>query len=877
MKDKVISHFKILEKLGEGGMGVVYKAHDTKLNRTVALKFLPASITANETDKARFLQEAQAAAALNHTNVCTIHEIREHEDQQFIVMEYVEGLTLSEKIKSGPLELKTVIDYAMQIGEGLKAAHAKGIVHRDIKSSNIMVTESNQIKVMDFGLAKLRGSTKLTKTTSTIGTLAYMSPEHLQNKNIDARTDIFSFGVVLYEMLTGELPFKGDYDSALMYSIVNDEPEPVSKFRSDLSSEFMHIMNKVLEKDPEDRYQSVNEMVVDLKRVKRDTNKVLKRSMPSSPKVEVAAQQSLDKAKVKKPKRWVLPVAIVSAVILMIFIVVILKPSSENLTPPMKIVPFTSLPGYERMPTFSPDGNQIAFVWSGEKGNNPDIYVKQIGTAEPDKLTEHSGNAIIPSWSPDGRLIAFGRFYGNELGLYTISVRGGIESKLPIVVNPNLFAGFSGNISWSRDSKSVIFPYRDRFNEPFRLIALNVETHEADTLTYPPTNTIGDLLSAISPDGKTLAFVRATTLIQAADIYVKQYSNGDVKRLTYDNAGIYGLTWTRDGRKIVFHSHRSGNVNLWRISAKGGTSELLAGFGQNAYHPVIAPQGQYLAFVQFNYQRNIHQIELAKTGDKSDSQSILIASTQEDGSGVFSPDGEKIAFGSTRSGSPEIWICDKHGKNERQLTFFGGAQSGSPFWSPSGEEIAFDHVEDGNRDIYVVSAQGGMAQRITTEVSDDGIPRWSKDGEWIYFRSNYNKDRQIWKIPRNGGKAIQVTQNGGFAAFESSDGKWLYYSRPNKDSIWKMPTQGGEETVVINHSVHYRNWVLKEEGIYYMNYIDPDYNIEFFNLKTNEITIIAENLETLNMYLDVSPDRRSIIFTQFTEGGSDIMLVENFR
>ncbi|OVE79514.1 hypothetical protein BVY01_02300, partial [bacterium I07] len=259
MIGKVISHFKILEKLGEGGMGVVYKAHDTKLDRTVALKFLPSHITANETDKARFLQEAKAAAALNHSNVCTIHEIREHENQQFIVMEYVEGVTLSEKIKSGPLELKTVIDYAMQIGEGLKAAHAKGIVHRDIKSSNIMVTEANQIKVMDFGLAKLRGSTKLTKTTSTIGTLAYMSPEHLQNKDIDARTDIFSYGVVLYEMLTGELPFKGDYDSALMYSIVNDDPEPVSKFRSDLSSEFMHIMNRVLEKDPEDRYQYVKD------------------------------------------------------------------------------------------------------------------------------------------------------------------------------------------------------------------------------------------------------------------------------------------------------------------------------------------------------------------------------------------------------------------------------------------------------------------------------------------------------------------------------------------------------------------------------------------------------------------------------------------
>jgi serine/threonine protein kinase/tetratricopeptide (TPR) repeat protein len=273
MIGKTVSHYKILAKLGEGGMGVVYKAEDIKLKRLVALKFLPSHLTANEEDKARFLQEARAAAALNHNNVCTIHEICDEDENLFIVMEYVEGKTLRDivgAVREPPLQMRDVISYAAQIAEALKAAHQKGVIHRDIKSDNIMVTEQGQVKVMDFGLAKLRGSVKLTKSSSTVGTMAYMAPEYLQGGEVDARADIFSFGVVLYEMLTGILPFKGEYDSAMMYSIVNEEPEPIQKVRGDLSSEIIHILNRALEKDPEDRYQTVNDMLIDLHRVERN-------------------------------------------------------------------------------------------------------------------------------------------------------------------------------------------------------------------------------------------------------------------------------------------------------------------------------------------------------------------------------------------------------------------------------------------------------------------------------------------------------------------------------------------------------------------------------------------------------------------------------
>jgi serine/threonine protein kinase len=261
MIGKTISHFKITEKLGEGGMGEVYLANDQKLERQVAIKFLPEHLTKDKENVERFEREAKAAAALNHPNIVTIHEISEFDDQIFIVMEYVDGLTLSVKIKDERLKIKEVNDYAKQIVEALNTAHKKDIIHRDIKSENIMVTEIGQIKVMDFGLAKLKGVSKLTKETSTLGTIYIMSPEQLQGKEVDHRSDIWSLGVVLYEMITGKLPFKGEYESAIMYSIMNEEPESVKKIRPDCSDSLSNIVTKCLQKKPQERFQSMQEIL----------------------------------------------------------------------------------------------------------------------------------------------------------------------------------------------------------------------------------------------------------------------------------------------------------------------------------------------------------------------------------------------------------------------------------------------------------------------------------------------------------------------------------------------------------------------------------------------------------------------------------------
>jgi serine/threonine protein kinase len=300
MIGQTVGHYKILEKLGEGGMGVVYKAQDITLDRIVALKFLPHHLMANDAEKARFLQEAKAASSLNHPNVCTIYGMGEHGAEQYIEMEYVEGVTLRHKI---PVEkFSETMTYAIQIADALSEAHAKGIVHRDVKAENIMVNTKNQIKVMDFGLAKLKGSLKLTRASSTVGTLAYMAPEQIQGQDVDQRSDIFSFGVVLFEMLTGKLPFRGEHEAAMMYSIMNEEPESAQHYKPELSAEVLHVLGRALEKDPADRYQSAQDMLIDLRRMQKQSTKVRTSmvGMPASPPREPATETSPSRSRVPR-------------------------------------------------------------------------------------------------------------------------------------------------------------------------------------------------------------------------------------------------------------------------------------------------------------------------------------------------------------------------------------------------------------------------------------------------------------------------------------------------------------------------------------------------------------------------------------------------
>ncbi len=330
MIGSTVSHYRIIEKLGEGGMGVVYKAEDTTLKRLVALKFLPPEYSRDEEAKGRFFHEARAAAGLEHPNIATVFEIAEAEGQIFIAMSCVEGRTLKDRIyksekHAAPLPLNEAIDVAIQIGEGLALAHENGIVHRDVKSSNIMITDKGQVKIMDFGLAKLKGQTKVTREGTTMGTVAYMSPEQALGKEVDLRTDIWSMGVVLYEMLTGQLPFKGEYDQSIMYAIMNENPEPVTALRSGVPMELERIIQKALEKNRDERYQNVIDMVVDLRRVKKE----------SGPEISAA----------KENRKLFIPVATLIVVIVTIFAVLkfLPKKAAPSAQPGISTVPAVAI------------------------------------------------------------------------------------------------------------------------------------------------------------------------------------------------------------------------------------------------------------------------------------------------------------------------------------------------------------------------------------------------------------------------------------------------------------------------------------------------------------------------------------------------------
>lgn len=572
-----------------------------------------------------------------------------------------------------------------------------------------------------------------------------------------------------------------------------------------------------------------------------------------------------------------------SAVIWMIFS----KPESKTSPPLLKIVPFTSFQGSETQAAFSPDENQIAFVWGGEKGDNQDIYIKLIGTGQPLRLTSHTAADTHPTWSPDGRYIAFFRQSADSSGFYLVPALGGSERKVADVFPYRTLA--PGNSQYySPDGKFLAIADKTSQDEPFSLFLLSIETGEKQKLTTPPAGTVGDSYPAFSPDGKTLAFMRSSSSA-TTDLYLLPLSGGKPQQLTFDNTSVNGLAWTADGKEIVFASRRGSSIfNLWRIAVSGGAPERLPAIGQNVVSPAVSPQGSYLTYTQALDETNIWRMALDATG-KGGLATSLISSTLADNGPDYSPDGQKIIFASSRSGDFGLWVCDRNGANPMPLIESGPYLTGTPRWSPNGQWIAFDsRASDpdpkGNADIYVINADGGQPRRLTEDPAEDITPSWSRDSKWVYFGSTRSGSMQIWKIPGAGGQAQQVTQQGGFEGFESLDGQYFYYSKGRAvPGIWRIPVGGGEETLVLDHhnAGYWRLWAVTEKGIYFATANAPSQPIiEFFNFANGKITHIAtldKPISRSDPGITISPDRRWLLFAQMDQSGSDIMLVDNFR
>jgi Tol biopolymer transport system component len=762
MIGKTFSHYKILEKLGEGGMGVVYKAEDTKLKRTVALKFLPPDLTRDPEAKERFIREARAASALDHNNICNIHEIdATDEGQTFMVMACYEGESLDEIISRGPLKVADAVEIASQIAQGLSKAHEKDIIHRDIKPANIFVTQDGVVKILDFGLAKLAGQAQLTKDSSTLGTVAYMSPEQLSGKEVDQRTDIWSLGVVLYEMLTGARPFKGDYEQAMIYSMLNEEPELVTNLCPGLPMDMAGIVAKTMAKNPGDRYQNAAKVSADLQ------------SLGQAPIWD--SKEEISQVK-KRNTLWIILVIVILAGLFITGYQLLQKERTEFQI--IRTVPLTTAPGLEHDPAWSPEGTRIAYA-SDERGNM-DIWVKQVEAGQKINLTkDHSGYDGKPAWSPDGEWIAF-ISERNGGGIFILPALGGIPKQvcaLSFAISQSR-TGSIPDISWSPDGSTLAYAAEGS------LFTISSSGSTPTILPLPPEGLIvGYLKPAWSPDGERIACTGLVAEgVSTSQIWSFDRIKDDPIPVTNGIHMDHSPVWAPSGKYIFFISDRGGTNDVWylpvdrRGSPIDQAEHLTTGVGVSAI--ALSKDGTKLCYVKNVDRSNIWTAPIVTNRliKLADARQLTTENHYIERLNL-SPDGLWCTFDSNRRGNMDIWIMRKDGNALRQLTT-NQAHDWTPRWSPDGKKIVFHSLRSGNRDLFVIPAVGGALAQLTNHPAEDIAGNWSPNGEFIGFVSNRSGNMDLWLMPSSGGEPKQLTFNKApdFLPEWAPDGKQIAFS-----------------------------------------------------------------------------------------------------
>ncbi len=884
---RTIGHYTVMEKLGSGGMGVVYKALDVKLDRIVAIKFLPAARVADHKLKQRFVQEAKAASALNHPNIITIYDIEYEEGVDFIAMEYVRGKSLDQLISRSGMRLEETLKYAIQIADGLAAAHDAGILHRDLKPANVMVSDSGLIKVLDFGVAKLvkQWSTGAEDPTRPLpvntglatedgvilGTAPYMSPEQVEAQNVDARSDIFSFGSLLYEMVTARQAFRGKSQVATMSAILREEPTPPSEIVANIPRDLERIVVRCMRKDPSRRFQHMADLRVALEEVREESGTgkaVLAHSL-------------------RRRRRWKRVSVFAVAVVLLAACILwwrrtatSKKTTATGVETPIHEEPLTTYAGWESYPTFSPDGSQIAFAWGDEEYGNSDIYVQVVGSANPVKLTKDPARDTGPIWSPDGKWIAFFREVKDVREVRIIGPLGGPERKVTTVRGPT-------DAAWTPDSRWLIVSDRASMNEPNALFLVSREGEDRRRLTKPTGNIAGDINPAISPDGRMLAFRRRVPLVVPLNAdYTLQGEPRAVFTPRRDVAPVdmFGLAWSPNGSGLIVSGTTvNAEYGLWRVPIDGSMKPTALPFARpgGPTFAISRPDRSgtaKVAYAQGVLDSDIWRLNTATSQNKKNLPERFIHSTKLDTGPQYSPDGTKIAFASTRTGKFEIWTCKADGTEVFPLTSMG-TYSATPRWSPDGQWIAFDHRQD-QWDVYKIKADGSEKPiRLTTHAALDAIPSWSRDGKWIYFTSDRLGGSQIWRMPAGGGEAVQVTKSGGTVAQESADGKLVYYMKESRihSSLWSISVDSGEEKEVLK-SVGWRAFAPTNKGIWFLALDGSDdiVRLYFHDFASRQQRAFI-TVKMPGVGLAAAPDGQSVLYTEREQAGSDLMLVENFR
>ncbi len=790
MIGQIISQYKVIEKLGEGGMGIVYKAQDTRLNRTIALKCLPDRVNNDESAKARFLQEAQAAAALNHANICTIYGVEEHDSKLYMAMEFVEGGTLSGKIPFAKIE--DAVDVATQIGDALHEAHIHGIVHRDIKAENIMLTSRGQAKVMDFGLAKLKGAIKLTRTSGTVGTLGYMAPEQIQGGEVDHRSDIFSFGVLLFEMLTGKLPFRGEHEAAMMYSILNEEPEEIQKYLPDVPLELSYLVKTALEKNPDDRFQHMSDVIRDLRRLKKQTSKIHRPGASgeyqSYASVQTTSARNIVGVASSPRRKQYLLIGGIGAAVAVVAAIVWLTLFRSDITP-FTTIQFSRVTstGNIESAAISPDGRYISFS-QYEKGQYS-LWVRQLATSSNIQIKTPQDNFIgDPVFSKDGNFIFFRMSDEKtmESSLYKIPVLGGNAIKV--------LSNVQGPITFSPDGLRFAFNRVSASSGSFSLVVASVDgSNQRDLAGYKGDMWISGAPSW-SPAGKIIAVPLGSWKggFHHALISVDAESGKELPMTDKKWDVINNVRWLSNGEGLIIEATdiKTYVTQLEFVAYPSGEVSRITNDLNNYGGTTLTADMKKICTVQD--ERDIY---LYVVPEGNAQRAKKLTSLRDDGlEGVAVGNNNEIYYTSLQGGSFDIWTINQNGEQQRQITFDTHVERQLSV-SPDGKRIIFCSFRAGLPNIWVINSDGSGLKQLTKD-AEDYNPVIDPSGQWVVFDSWIRGPLTVMKIPIDGGERMDVSGiNGGSPVF-TEDGKSVVFlsfdEKRNASALYKVALSGGK-------------------------------------------------------------------------------------